>query len=48
MINNYQDNSRIPLLIAADEEGGIVSRISSNKNLVKEGILTKFCITAFN
>ena len=36
MINEYQENSNIPLLIAADEEGGIVSRISSNKNLVSE------------
>ena len=34
MIKDYQDNSKIPLLIAADEEGGIVSRISSNDNLV--------------
>jgi len=36
MIKSYQENSTIPLLIAADEEGGIVSRISSNKNLVSE------------
>ena len=36
MIKSYQDNSKIPLLIAVDEEGGIVSRISSNKNLVSE------------
>ena len=36
MIKSYQDNSNIPLLIGVDEEGGIVSRISSNKNLVKE------------
>ena len=34
MIKSYQDNSNIPLLIGADEEGGIVTRISSNKNLV--------------
>ena len=34
MIKSYQENSSIPLLIAADEEGGSVSRISSNKNLV--------------
>lgn len=34
MIKTYQENANIPLLIAADEEGGIVSRISSNKNLV--------------
>ena len=36
MIKSYQDNSNIPLIIASDEEGGIVSRISSNKNLVEE------------
>ena len=36
MIKSYQDNSKIPLLIGADEEGGIVTRISSNSNLVKE------------
>jgi len=35
MITSYQDNSKIPLLIASDEEGGKVSRISSNSNLVK-------------
>lgn len=34
MIKKYQDNSKIPLLIAVDEEGGSVSRISSNTNLV--------------
>ena len=34
MIKEYQNNANIPLLIAADEEGGTVSRISSNKNLV--------------
>ena len=36
MIQSYQDNSRIPLLIAVDEEGGKVSRISSNSNLVEK------------
>ena len=36
MIKSYQDNSKIPLLIASDEEGGTVTRISKNKNLVKE------------
>ncbi len=36
MINNFQNNSKIPLLIAADEEGGDVTRISKNTNLVKE------------
>lgn len=34
MIQNIQNVSKIPLLTAIDEEGGIVSRISSNKNLV--------------
>ncbi|MBQ8472025.1 MAG: beta-hexosaminidase [Bacilli bacterium] len=34
MIQEFQDNSKIPLLIAVDEEGGRVSRISSNSNLV--------------
>lgn len=32
-IKNYQNNSKIPLLIATDEEGGTVVRISSNPNL---------------
>ncbi len=35
MIDNYQAASKIPLLIAVDEEGGKVIRISSNPNLVK-------------
>ena len=33
MISNLQDNSKIPLLIAVDEEGGKVVRVSSNSNL---------------
>lgn len=33
-IKLYQSTSNIPLLIAIDEEGGIVSRLSSNKNIV--------------
>lgn len=33
-INEFQENANIPLLIAVDEEGGKVTRISSNKNLV--------------
>lgn len=33
MISNLQNKSKIPLLTAIDEEGGKVSRISSNKNL---------------
>lgn len=36
MINDFQEKSKIPLLTAIDEEGGKVSRISSNKNLVNE------------
>lgn len=34
MINNVQNVSKIPLLTAIDEEGGKVSRISDNKNLI--------------
>ncbi len=33
-IKLYQSIANIPLLIAIDEEGGIVSRLSSNKNIV--------------
>jgi beta-N-acetylhexosaminidase len=33
MVASYQDVSKIPLLIATDEEGGIVVRISNNPNL---------------
>lgn len=33
-IKLYQSTSNIPLLIVIDEEGGIVSRLSSNKNIV--------------
>ena len=36
MIDEFQENSDIPLLIATDEEGGKVSRLSGNTNLVKE------------
>lgn len=32
----YQNASKIPVLIGIDEEGGTVSRISSNPNIVKE------------
>lgn len=35
MIDSYQEASKVPLLIATDEEGGKVSRISNNKNLLK-------------
>lgn len=33
MIKEVQSNAKIPLLIAVDEEGGSVVRVSSNKNL---------------
>lgn len=33
MIKNLQNTSKIPLLIAVDEEGGTVVRVSSNPNL---------------
>lgn len=36
MIRSFQNVSKVPLLTAIDEEGGKVSRISSNKNLVSE------------
>ena len=36
MISNLQDNSKIPLLTAVDEEGGYVVRVSSNPNLRSE------------
>lgn len=36
MIDEFQENANIPLLIATDEEGGKVSRLSGNTNLVKE------------
>ncbi len=35
-IQNWQSVSKIPLLIASDEEGGDVTRISYNQNLVSE------------
>lgn len=35
-IQSYQDNSKIPMIIAVDEEGGTVVRISSNPNLRSE------------
>ncbi len=34
MIKNLQDNSKIPLLTAVDEEGGTVVRVSSNPKLI--------------
>ena len=33
MTNSFQEASKIPLLLATDEEGGTVVRVSSNKNL---------------
>ena len=36
MIDEFQSNSKIPLLITTDEEGGKVVRLSNNKNLVSE------------
>ena len=36
MTSNIQNNSKIPMLIASDEEGGKVSRISLNDKLVSE------------
>ena len=35
-IQRFQKNSKIPLLIAVDEEGGKVVRVSSNQKLAKE------------
>lgn len=32
-INGWQANAKIPLLIGVDEEGGIVNRVSTNRNL---------------
>lgn len=34
IVDEFQENANIPLLIATDEEGGKVSRLSSNTNLV--------------
>lgn len=36
MVDKLNDNSKISLLLAVDEEGGIVTRISSNPNLASE------------
>ncbi len=36
MISTLQENSKIPLLMSVDEEGGKVIRVSSNPNLVRE------------
>ena len=40
MIDNSNSVSKIPLLTAVDEEGGIVVRVSSNKNLRSERFLS--------
>ena len=39
-INDFQKNSKIQLLIAIDEEGGSVSRLNNNTNIVKEPFLS--------
>lgn len=39
-IRSYQEVSKIPLIIATDEEGGIVKRVSTNPNLVSEPFLS--------
>lgn len=39
-IANLQKTAKIPLLIAVDEEGGSVVRVSANPNLVKEPCLS--------
>ena len=35
MINQFQSKSKIPMIIATDEEGGTVCRVSLNNNLVE-------------
>lgn len=39
-INSYQKNTKIPLLTAIDEEGGIVSRLSTNPNILPTPFLS--------
>ena len=39
-INSYQEISKIPLFIAIDEEGGTVSRLNNNENIVKSPFLS--------
>lgn len=39
-ISNYQEKSNIPLFIATDEEGGVVSRLNCNDDIVKEKFLS--------
>lgn len=33
MLDGFQENAKVPLLIGVDEEGGTVVRVSSNQNL---------------
>lgn len=39
-IQDYQQNSKIGLLIATDEEGGKVTRLSQNKNIISSPFLS--------
>lgn len=39
-IKDYQKQSKIPLIIAIDEEGGTVSRLNNNKDIVDEKFLS--------
>lgn len=39
-VQSWQQNSKLPLLIASDEEGGTVSRVSGNQNLVSTAFLS--------
>lgn len=40
MINSYQKEAKIPMLMAVDEEGGDVVRISSNPNIIEHSFLS--------
>lgn len=40
MTRELQEASRVPLLLAVDEEGGVVSRLSRNENLTTEPFLS--------
>lgn len=39
-ISLFQETANIPMFIAIDEEGGTVSRLSTNKNIVKDPFLS--------
>ena len=39
-LSGYQEVSKIPIIIAIDEEGGSISRINSNTNIVSEKFLS--------